>query len=51
MTLDVFIDDEFPIPEDLITILTAAADLNLNEESASNSIVNLRILGDSDTRN
>tara|TARA_B100000767_G_C19762273_1_gene535767 strand:+ start:1809 stop:2258 length:450 start_codon:yes stop_codon:yes gene_type:complete len=48
MTLDVFIDDEFPIPEDLITILKAAADLTLNEESASNSIVNLRILGDSE---
>ena len=48
MTLDVFIDDEFTIPEDLITILKAAADLTLNEESASNSIVNLRILGDSE---
>ena len=48
MTLDVFIDDEFPIPEDLITTLKAAADLTLNEESASNGIVNLRILGDSE---
>ncbi|MDA9040569.1 rRNA maturation RNase YbeY [Gammaproteobacteria bacterium] len=48
MTLDVFIDDEFPIPEDLIAILKAATDLTLNEESASNSIVNLRILGDSE---
>lgn len=46
MTLDVLIDDEFPISEDLIENLKAAADLTLNEESAINSIVNLRILGD-----
>lgn len=46
MTLDVLIDDEFPISEDLIENLKAAADLTLNEESSINSIVNLRILGD-----
>lgn len=46
MTLDVLIDDEFPISEDLIENLKTAADLTLNEESSINSIVNLRILGD-----
>ena len=46
MTLDVLIDDEFPISEDLIESLKAAADLTLGEESSINSVVNLRILSD-----
>ena len=46
MTLDVLIDDGFPISEDLIESLKAAADLTLSEESSINSVVNLRILSD-----
>ena len=46
MTLDVLIDDEFPISEDLIESLKAAADLTLDEENSINSVVNLRILSD-----
>lgn len=46
MTLDVLIDDEFPISEDLIESLKAAADLTLGEESSINNVVNLRILSD-----
>ena len=46
MTLDVLIDDEFPISEDLIESLKAAAELTLSEESSINSVVNLRILSD-----
>ena len=46
MTLEVLIDDEFPISEDLIESLKAAADLTLSEESSINSVVNLRILSD-----
>ena len=48
MTLEVIFDNDFDVSESLVLALKNAADLTLQEEKKSGSVVNLKIVGNAE---
>ena len=48
MTLEVIFDNDFDVSESLVLALKNAADLTLQEEKKSDSVVNLKIVGNAE---
>ena len=48
MTLEVIFDNDFDVSENLVLALKNAADLTLQEEKKSGSVVNLKIVGNAE---